>query len=96
MIALTPDTHVDEACAHLREFAQKVGRVPLCWLWGPDVREAWSEWLDSAEASAMLVNDPWNELPDDGRICDWGGLPAYPMVCEGVALRTAAELEEAA
>ncbi len=76
----------------MHDTALREGRVPVALLWGPDVRDAWSRWLDSEESKSVLCA----QVPDfpgfnDHRLLEFCGLPVYPMSAEGVALRTVAE-----
>lgn len=84
----------DDACHKMADLARLAGRVPVAWFFGPDVREAWSKHLDdhklAHEVCSLFESTPFTPV-DDGRICNFAGLPAYPMICEGVALRTVAE-----
>lgn len=69
------------------------GTVPVAWMWGPALRADFSEWLDTDGQkwdgrSFMETHAP---LADDGSICIMCGLPVFPMVAEGMALRTVAK-----
>lgn len=88
-MTLTTETlNLEMACSELADRAKREGRAPVRWLWGPDARESFSRFLDAM--APMLIHGPQN-LPNDGRICDFAGLPAYPMECDGAAVRTVAE-----
>jgi hypothetical protein len=63
------------------EHAMKAGNVPIAFCWGPAVLAEYSAFQDQFGPQGA-------EIPDDGRVCDFSGLPVYPMECEGVALRT--------
>lgn len=93
MIQTSQDLHVDEASLMMLDKAKREGLMPRAWMWGPDVRAAHSAFMDSDEAKAIMVYHPSLKMPDDGRICEYAGLPAYPMVAEGIALRTVVEQE---
>lgn len=82
---------LDAMSAPLVEMAHMAGRVPVSWMWGPDVRAAHSAWLDTLDAKLVLVFDPTFQGFTDGRICEFAGLPAFPMQGNGVALRTVAK-----
>lgn len=85
------DLWLDRAARLSLEKAAREGMVPVRWWWGPDTRAAHSAWLDSEEAKMLLIVDDSLALPDDGRICEYLGLPAFPMVAEGIALVTVKE-----
>jgi hypothetical protein len=89
-VAAPQDSEIFQATHGLVDLARREGRVPVAWQWGPDVRAAWSRWLDSNATKLIMIVDDTFSLPDDGRICDYCGLPVFPMVAEGVALRTVA------
>lgn len=91
MFDVAPELQMFRAVSLLTETAGKAGRVPLAWFWGEDVREAYSHWLDSMEPHLVIDCDPSLMPPDDGRICTYNGLPAYPMQALGIALKTQAE-----
>lgn len=74
---------IADACEQMRLSAQAAKRVPVRWMWGPDMLAEHSAALDK-----MGIDGTPTE--QDGRICIFAGLPVYPMQCEGIALRTVA------
>lgn len=92
MFTVDEELQVDRATRLLLDVAAVNGRVPVAWMWGEDIRAAHSKWLDYMEKHSLLVIDSEYKAPEDGRICTWLGIPAYPMVAEGIALRTVADV----
>jgi hypothetical protein len=93
MVVTAGALNVEMACALMVQRAQQEGRVPIAWMWGSDVREGFSRWMDAMMSQGHIKADDSYQQPDDGRIAEWCGLPAYPMMADGVALRTVAEQE---
>lgn len=74
---------IGSAAKAMVETATQARRVPIYWQWGPDML---------AEHSAALDHFGIDGTPteQDGRVCNFAGLPVFPMDGKGFALRTVA------
>lgn len=85
MSAVVPGSFTDE-CLAIVARAQVAGMVPVEWRWGPNVCAEFKALLDKHPTVSGSYAQDW--ATQTKQIAEYFGLPVFPMVAQGIALRT--------